>query len=63
MDTLLTAPEIARYLKLSRSKVYYLIATKDIPHIKIGKSVRVRQSDLEQWLEANSHAILKLPSK
>ena len=54
LDILLTAVEVARYLKLSKSKVYYLISTKRIPHIKIGKNVRVRRADLEAWLEANT---------
>ena len=58
MEQLLTAPEVARYLKLSRSKVYYLIARKRLPHIKIGKNVRIRQMDLEKWLEANTQKAL-----
>ena len=46
----LTIPEVARYLKLSRSKVYLLVTQKKIPYIRIGKNVRIRQSDLETWL-------------
>ena len=57
-DTLLTAVEVARYLKLSKSKVYYLISTKRIPHVKIGKNVRVRRTDLETWLEAKTQKAL-----
>ena len=49
-----TTPEVARYLKLSKSKVYYLISKRRIPHIKLGKNVRVRRADLETWVEAKS---------
>jgi excisionase family DNA binding protein len=51
MDTILTVPEVARYLKMSRAKVYYLIQKKRIPHVRIGRNVRVRESDLVKWLD------------
>ena len=52
-DQILTIPEVAHYLKLSKSKVYSLVATGKIPHIRIGRNVRVRGTDLELWVEAN----------
>lgn len=51
MDEILTIPQVARYLKLSRSKVYGLVARRQIPYIRVGKSVRIRASDLAQWLQ------------
>ena len=53
MDTFYTVPEVARLLKLSRSKVYLLVTQKKIPYIRIGRNVRIRQSDLETWIAAN----------
>ena len=50
-DPIMTIPEIARYLKLSKAKLYYLVARKEIPHIRLGRNVRVRKSDLLKWLE------------
>jgi excisionase family DNA binding protein len=50
MDRIMTVPEVATYLQMSKSKVYYLIQRKEMPHIKIGRNVRIRQSDLEKWL-------------
>ena len=49
-DVILTIPEVAKLLKLSRSKVYLLVTQKKIPYIRIGRNVRIRQSDLETWL-------------
>ena len=43
-DQLLTIADVARYTKLSRSKVYELCQSKKMPHLKIGKSVRVKGS-------------------
>jgi excisionase family DNA binding protein len=54
LDRILTVPEVATYLQMSKSKVYYLIQRKEMPHIKIGRNVRIRQSDLEKWLTTKS---------
>jgi excisionase family DNA binding protein len=41
MSEILTIPEVAKYLKLSKSKTYALVQRREIPHIKVGKNVRV----------------------
>lgn len=50
-DRVFTIPEVAAYLKISKSKIYYLVARKEIPHLKVGRNVRIRESDLQNWLE------------
>lgn len=50
-DKVLTIPEVAAYLKISKSKIYYLVSRKEIPHLKLGRNVRIRESDLQKWLE------------
>ncbi len=55
-DQIYTIPEVAKYLKLSRSKVYLLVTQKKIPYIRIGRNVRIRQSDLETWLNQKINA-------
>ncbi len=47
---LLTVEQVAQVLNFSRSKVYELITVGDLPVLRFGKSVRVRVSALEQWL-------------
>jgi len=49
-DKLYTIPEVASYLKISKSKVYWLVQTHKIPHVRIGRNVRIREQDLEKWL-------------
>ena len=56
-DPILTIPEVARYLKVSKSKVYDLVSKKEIPHLKIGRNVRIRQADLQVWVEKQSAQI------
>lgn len=47
---ILTIPEVACYLKMSKSKVYNLVAKKEIPHLKFGRNVRIREIDLHGWM-------------
>jgi len=58
MDTtfedILTIPEVAAYLKMSKAKIYNMVRRGEIPHIKVGKNVRVRQADLQDWLHQHS---------
>lgn len=51
MENIYTIPEVARYLKLSKSKVYYMVQNGEIPHLKIGRNVRIREDDLKKWIE------------
>ena len=50
-DPILTIPEVARYLKISKSKIYSLVSREEIPHLKIGRNVRILRKDLQAWME------------
>ncbi len=50
-ETYYTIPEVARLLKISPTKAYAWAQQGLIPCVKIGKNVRVRESELNQWLE------------
>jgi excisionase family DNA binding protein len=52
---LLTAGQVAARLALSKQSVYRMIASDDLPAIRlggVGHSLRVDEADLEQWLRA-----------
>jgi excisionase family DNA binding protein len=51
VEKLLTAAEVAALLKISKAKVYLLAQKKKIPHIKLDRNIRIRESDLVKWLE------------
>ena len=51
METIMTVPQVAEYLQISKSKIYLMIKRGEIPYIRIGKNVRVLESDLVEWLE------------
>lgn len=47
---LLTIPEVAASLQLSRAKVYRLIYYEGLPVLHFGRSVRVSMVALQQWI-------------
>ena len=48
---LLSIPEVAVSLRLSRAKVYQLIDLEGLPVMRFGRAVRVSVNALEQWLQ------------
>jgi excisionase family DNA binding protein len=48
---LLSIPEAAAVLRLSRTKVYELIDVEGLPVKRFGRSVRVSVIALQEWLE------------
>jgi excisionase family DNA binding protein len=48
---LLKASEVAEMLQLSRSKAYQLMQQGEIPTVRMGRTVRVKRSDLEEYIK------------
>lgn len=51
MKPLLKVPAVAEALGLSKSKVHEMLRTGEIPSLKIDKSRRVRQEDLDAFID------------
>lgn len=50
-DKLLTPEEIADYLGVKKSTIYQWTHQEFIPHVKVGRFVRFKMSQVEKWLE------------
>jgi excisionase family DNA binding protein len=48
---LLTIPQVATKLGLSRAMVYTLINREGLPVIRLGRAVRVSATSLQRWVE------------
>ena len=48
----LTPAEVADMLRVSTMTVYRLIKAGDIPALKVGKSYRLREDDVDRWISA-----------
>ena len=47
----LSIPEAAAVLRLSRTKVYQLIDVEGLPIVRFGRAVRVPRASLQRWIE------------
>lgn len=47
---LLTISQAAKMLNLPKSRLYYMVFNKQIPHFKIGSSLRFDVAELTAWL-------------
>ncbi len=54
-EPLLSASQVAYILGLSRARAYNLMQTGEIRTVRIGKSRRVRQKDLDAFISQNTY--------
>lgn len=47
---LLTVEEAARLLRIGRNTCYELIRQQRIPHVRLGRLIRVPRTGLEEWI-------------
>lgn len=50
-DTYLTVSEVSELTKFSKSMLYALVRQSILPHLKIGRAIRIPKIDLEEFLE------------
>jgi len=48
---LLRAGDVAKLLRLGRSKVFAMLTAGELPVVRIGRSVRVPRAALERWID------------
>lgn len=58
-DEWLTLAEMRRFLKLSRTKCWELVASGEIRAVRIGRSVRVSRRSLDEYLERHAYTEAK----
>ena len=51
MEELLTIDELSELLKIGKSTIYHWTCAGFIPHTKVGRFLRFRASDVEEWLQ------------
>ena len=50
-EQLCTVGTVAKFLSVSRSKTYQLMDRGDLPYVKLGKSRRIRWSDVRDLID------------
>lgn len=52
-QALLTVPETARLLRISRNLAYDLMARGELPSVRLGRVIRVPRSSLDDWVKTS----------
>ena len=47
---LLTVPEAARVLRISRNLAYELVARRELPALRFGRVIRIPKYSLDEWI-------------
>ena len=50
-DEFLTTEELAAFLKVPKLTVYKWVSQRKIPCVKVGKHLRFKRSEIEEWLK------------
>ena len=53
-NKLLTVNEVAKILRVSNMTVYRLVKNKQIPAIRVGKNYRIKETDVDNYLDRGS---------
>jgi excisionase family DNA binding protein len=54
-ENLLTADQVARYLRVDKFTIYRLVSQKKIPAFKVGSQWRFKRKMIDAWLLKNSN--------
>ena len=52
-NDVMTVSEVADYLRLNPQTVYRKAKAGELPALRIGRAIRFRRDELEQWLRAS----------
>jgi excisionase family DNA binding protein len=50
---IMTANEVAAFLKVNRATVYRLVRRKELPSVRVGWDHRFRRADIDEWIRKN----------
>ena len=51
LSSFLDIKGVSEYLTLRKSKIYSLVEEKKIPHYRIGRQIRFKKSEVDEWME------------
>lgn len=53
--------DLAKFLKLKKQTAYHIVATLNIPHYRVGRLIRFKLSEVEEWMRTNKTEQLNVP--
>lgn len=55
LPALLTVEEAAALLRIGRNTCYEMVRQQRIPHVRLGRLIRVPRQGLEHWISREAH--------
>lgn len=52
-NDVMTVSEVAEYLRVNPQTVYRKAKAGELPAVRIGRAIRFRRSELEEWLRSS----------
>ncbi len=56
--SIMTLPELAKYIRVHKSTVYRMLKQNRIPAIKVGNQWRFKKERIDRWLETNGMKVI-----
>jgi excisionase family DNA binding protein len=53
--------ELAMFLKVKKRTAYHFVATQNIPHYRVGRLIRFKLSEIENWMKTNKSEQFNVP--
>lgn len=53
--------DLAKFLKMKKQTAYHIAATLNIPHYRVGRLIRFKLSEVEDWMNKNKAEQLNVP--
>jgi excisionase family DNA binding protein len=60
-DIYIDIEELAQQLSIKKRTLYHLVQTMEIPHYRIGKLIRFKQSEIDEWMETKKCEEVEIP--
>jgi len=59
----LNVQKVANYLELRKSNIYSLVEKKGIPQYKIGRLIRFKKAEIDEWMAQNKEEIIDVKAE
>lgn len=53
--------DLAQFLKVKKRTAYHIVATLNTPHYRVGRLIRFKLSEIEDWMNKHKAEQLNVP--
>jgi excisionase family DNA binding protein len=59
----LTIDDLSEHLSIKRSTLYSMVESGELPHYRIGRLIRFKRDDVDQWMEGHRREVSSIEKK